>query len=66
MKITNCGSIESGYGKAAWKAFNQGLDYQRAIKRWTTAKKNSLWIKAALKEFAKIGGHVPGITKRKK
>ena len=59
MKRTGYANIDSGAETAGLRAFKRNADWESAIKNWEAQKKNSLWIKAALKSFRRFGGIVP-------
>lgn len=67
MKITNRVCIDSEAGKHGFLAHKKGLTWNEAVLKWqnykhysTGRRRNSLWIKAALKAFREAGGYVPG------
>lgn len=59
MDIRRTGGIDDGSGRDGRKAFSDGLTWEEAGERWRKQKKNSLWIKAALRSFREAGGFVP-------
>ena len=59
MRITEYANIDSGASTAGVKAFKRGYEWDYAVKNWESQKKNSLWIKAALKSYRHVGGVVP-------
>jgi len=58
MKVESL-TIDSGAGKSGFKAHKDGLHWTEALSRWKRSKRNSLWIKLALKSFREAGGVVP-------
>lgn len=67
MKITNPGCVDSEAGKQGFRAHKKGLTWNQAVLKWqnyqhrsTGQRRNSLWIKAALRAFREAGGYVPG------
>nr|BAR33177.1 hypothetical protein [uncultured Mediterranean phage uvMED] len=60
MKITNSGFVDSGAGTAGFRAYKENLSLSESVNRWRRAKRNSLWIKAAIRAFREAGGVVPG------
>lgn len=64
MKITNRACLDSGAETHGFRAFKDGLTWRDAEARWTAYKsrsgqrRNSLWIKAALKGYRQAGGYV--------